>query len=66
MEAIIGYTLSDLGLALNAVEEDLPHGGSVRVELCSEQLPSHDAIYDFHLGMVASGAHVSYPEAQVI
>jgi len=62
---IVGYTVDDLRIALDAMEEAIPLGAKVNVELCTDSMPTEADLAEAFLRMTASGAHVSYPAADI-
>lgn len=61
---IIGYTTDDLTVALDAMEQTVPDGGKVKLELYTDRIPTEEALAESFLKMTAAGIHVSYPVAQ--
>lgn len=66
VDAIVGSSLQDLALALNAVEDSLPSGGQAKLELCTESSPTDEDLAVFYLSLVANGFHTSYPETSIV
>jgi len=62
---IIGYSLSDLSLGLNAFETDLQDGESVKVQLCTEVLPTEQELADIYLEAAISGHHINRPTSYI-
>ena len=63
---IVGYTVDDLRIALDAMEEAIPLGAKVKVDLFTELMPTEVDLAESFLNMTAAGAHVSYPTAVLV
>lgn len=63
---IVCYTLDDLRVALDVMENTLDVGEKVRVRICSEAIPTEQELALLHTELVAMGEHASYPTATVI
>jgi len=63
---IVGYTVDDLRIALDAMEEAIPLGAKVKVDLFTERMPTEVDLAESFLKMAAAGAHVSYPTAVLV
>lgn len=63
---IVGYTVDDLRIALDAMEEAIPLGAKVKVDLFTERMPTEVDLAESFLKMTAAGAHVSYPTAVLV
>jgi len=62
---IVGYSLDDMAVALNAMEASLNTGEKARVRICSEQLPSEADLAEMYVNATMTGFHISFPEASV-
>jgi len=63
---IVGATVDDLEIALAAMESYLPVGGKARLELCTETMPTEEALAEFYLKATAAGFHLSYPTSRTV
>jgi hypothetical protein len=61
-----GYSIDDLGFALNAMESYLPHGGRAMLSLYTQSIPTEEDIAETYLGLIEAGFHVSYPKARLL
>ena len=63
---VVGTTVDELSTALGLMEESIPVGGKLQVQLCTDRMPADEDFSDFYVKMVAGGMNPSYPVAQVI
>ncbi|GAI94966.1 unnamed protein product [marine sediment metagenome] len=63
---VVGYSLQDLQVALNTMEESLPEGGKAKLEICTEALPTEEDLATAYLNMAGAGFHTSYPSARIV
>lgn len=63
---IIGYSAGELPTALDLVESTMEVGGKASLTICTEDLPTEDALDDLYLGMLANDFHAYRPTARVI
>jgi hypothetical protein len=63
---LIGYTVDDLRLSLDAMEDSLPSGGKASLQLCTERMPTEEELAEAYLQMTAAGFHLSYPTASLV
>jgi len=63
---LVGYTIDDLKVALDAMEEAVPSGSQVKLELYTDQMPTEEDLAETFLKATAAGFHLSYPEARVV
>lgn len=66
MDEIVGNTVDELAAGLQAMDNILPEGGKVQIDLCSLQLHTDYEIKSFHDRATDSGLKVSYPESRII
>lgn len=66
LREVIGHTMGDLAIALEAMEASIDFGKSVRVTLCTELMPADEMLDNLYLGMVTGGCHVSQPTARAV
>lgn len=64
--AIVGYSISELPSALNAMERSLQLGEKATLELATEALPTDEDLENFYLDMLTAGFHVSKPVAKIV
>lgn len=64
--ALTGTSMSQLGLALNAMEDSLNEGEKARLELATEQLPAQDTLDAMWADILWAGFDVSRPTAQIV
>ncbi len=60
---LIGYSLDDLGTALEAMENSINFGESCAIKICTERMPSQEMLDSVYVGILESGHHVSEPVA---
>jgi len=63
---IVGYSIDDLAVALDAMEASLKTGEKARVRICSEQLPSEADLAELYVNASMAGFHLSFPEASIV
>lgn len=63
---LTGTSISELGSALNLMEDSLVVGERAKLELATYELPSRDDLDTMWAEMVTSGFHVSRPTARVV
>jgi len=63
---LVGYTVNDLEMALNAMESSLPHAGQAKLTLYTEYMPMQEDIAETYLQMTAAGFHASYPTVKSV
>lgn len=63
---LTGTSMSELGPALNTMEESLNEGESARLELATYELPAQDNLDSMWADMLASGFHASKPTARIV
>lgn len=63
---LIGYSVDDLKLTLDSMEQSTPTGGKVSLVLCTDRMPTEEELAETFLIMTAAGAHVSYPTAKLV
>lgn len=63
---VVGYSMDDLRVALDVMENYLDVGDQVRVRICSEFMPTEQELDHLHVEMIALGEHASRPTATVI
>ena len=63
---IVGYTAEDLRIALDAMEQSIPLGAKVRVEIYTDRMPAEENLAEAFIRMTASGAHMSYPTTKLL
>ena len=66
MDSITGTSISELGTALNVMEDSLNAGDMAELELATYELPNEDQLDAMWAEMIASGFHVSKPIARVV
>lgn len=66
MDVIVGNTVDELEAGLQAMDDILPEGGKVQIDLCSHQLHTDYEIKSFYDSATHSGLEVSYPKARLI
>lgn len=65
-DGIVGRTVDELEAGLQAMDNILPEGGKVQINLCSHQLHTDYELKAFYDEATASGLEVSYPETRII
>lgn len=63
---LIGTSISELGTALNLMEDSLDIGEKARLDLATYDLPLQHDLDTMWLEMVTSGLHVSRPTAKIV
>lgn len=63
---IVGATVDDLKVALDAMEMYLPVGGKAKLEVCTEAMPTEESLAEFYLKATAAGFHLSYPTTRTV
>lgn len=63
---VVGYTLDDLRVALDVMENTLDIGEKVRVRICSESLATEQELDQLYVEMIAMGEHANYPTSRII
>ena len=66
MDSITGTSISELGAALNVMEDSLNAGDMAKLELATYSLPPSDELDVMWAEMIASGFHISKPIARVV
>jgi len=64
--SVIGYSASELPLALTTMEGSLKNSQHARLTICSQELPTEEDLARFYLQVVASGHHSSRPKARLV
>jgi hypothetical protein len=63
---LVGYTIDDLGIALEVMELETPVGGYSQIQLCTESPPGPDALEQVYQSILASGHTISYPTTAMV
>ncbi len=66
LSEIVGYSISEIGSALDLVESTMKVGNKARVSLCTETLVTKAELNEIYNGMIATGSHVSRPTSRLI
>ncbi|MDD5511553.1 MAG: hypothetical protein PHI12_12195 [Dehalococcoidales bacterium] len=61
---LVGYSIEDLGLALDVMEQQTPVGGTCRVEICTEDTPTPEMLQQMYESITATGHEISYPTCE--
>lgn len=62
----VGYSMDDLRVALDVMENYLDVGDQVRVRICSEFMPTEQELDQLYVEIIAIGEHASQPTATII
>jgi len=62
---LVGYTVDDMALALNAVENSLPIGGKAILRICSSSMPTEQELMDMFYDATLHGFHLEYPKSRI-
>ena len=65
-QPLTGTSISELGPALNLMEDSLELGGKARLELATYELPTQDNLDSMWADILASGFHASKPTARIV
>ena len=63
---LTGTLISELGPALNLMEDSLELGDKARLELATYELPTQDNLDSMWAGILPSGFHASRPTARIV
>jgi len=63
---LVGYTVDDMALALNAVEDSLPVGGKALLRICSTSIPTEQELMDMYYDATLHGFHLEYPKSMLV
>lgn len=66
LTTLTGTSLSELGAALNLMEDSLNPGEKARLELATYDLPTQEELDSMWAEMVTSGLNVSKPTAKIV
>lgn len=64
--ACVGSDYQDFKVACAAMEAQIPEGGKVEVDLCTEALPTDEDLADLYIRMIADGIDAEYPRAVMV
>jgi hypothetical protein len=64
-KSVVGSTAGELSSALGIMEDAIPAGGKLQVQLCTDNMPTDGDLAELYLSMVARGMNPSYPTAVV-
>lgn len=65
-QEIYGYTQGELAEALIMMEDSMKMGQEARITLCTESLPSQEALDAAYTDMLAIGCHLKPPTARMV
>lgn len=63
---IVGYSVNDLRVALDAMEESIPAGAKASLKLYTDRMPTDEDLAEAFLQMTTAGFHISYPTARLV
>jgi len=63
---IVGYSVDDLRIALDAMEEAIPTGGQAKLEFYTDRMPTEEELAETFLNLTAAGFHLLYPSAKQV
>ncbi len=66
MDELVGYSQEDLSIAFQAFDQLMKEGESFQLTLCTEQMPSHEALDTFYNQAIAIGFKVTYPQVKMV